>query len=769
MRNINEKYDFTHIRSLPRQRLETYSVRQDMQAQMMAELRAGAEVEYVAPVYSMDNDPFCQLYPTQEITLQFASGTQNHEIEAICEKHYVDIVRPLPLDNTFIVRVSTQAQADSIVVASRLAEEEKVLLSEANVAVEIQHFYEPSDSRYKDQWHLFHNGGPQLASGAHVDAPKAWDLTRGDRSVIVAIIDDAIDIEHGDFKGTNKIVAPKDFKGRDTNPMPEGGDNHGTACAGVAVAEENGSGVVGIAPACSLMPIRMSSSLDDSAIEELFNWAVDNGASVISCSWGPTAINYPLSLRQRLALQKAATEGRNGKGCVVLFAAGNANRPINGRVNERGWPSNNPNGETHWFDGFASSEYVIAVAACNSLNKKSAYSNWGKEISICAPSNNGHPVMGFSMTYPRIESAFPGRGIFTTDRLGARGYDSTDYTDDFGGTSSACPLAAGVAALVLSANPELSAAAVKDVLQRTADKIVDGAADPQFGFFYGSYNEVGHSPWFGYGKVNAYKAVNEALRLKNSTATPKIEKRSSLRKAIPDNDPIGLSESLNFSESGIIDTISVSVQIDHAYIGDLQLAIESPQGVSVLLHNRSGSGGKSIDTTYDSLQVDSLKIFHNQPFQGTWKLRVKDLARTDTGTLQNWGISILPGQDAAIFIEDIVGIAIPDNESQGLQRSISTAHPGKIRSIEVMVDITHTYIGDLRVMLTTPSGMLIPLHSNTGGSEDNLRATYGSVNHNDLKRLQGQDISGTWSLRVIDSANSDTGKLNRWSLRFVQE
>jgi len=79
-------------------------------------------------------------------------------------------------------------------------------------------------------------------------------------------------------------------------------DKHGTAVAGVAVAEENGSGVVGVAPGCALMPIRTTGFLDDEAVEEIFHWAVDQGAAVICCSWGASAVRFPLSLRQRAAL-----------------------------------------------------------------------------------------------------------------------------------------------------------------------------------------------------------------------------------------------------------------------------------------------------------------------------------------------------------------------------------------------------------------------------------------------------------------------------------
>jgi subtilisin family serine protease len=148
---------------------------------------------------------------------------------------------------------------------------------------------------------------------------------------------------------------------------------------------------------------------------------------------------------------------------------------------------------------------VIGVAASTSLNKHSTYSNWGAEISVCAPSNNFHPL--------DPQQFVPGRGIWTTDNEAyGEGFTAhSRYTGQFGGTSSATPLVAGVAALVLAANPNLPAAEVKDILQSTADKIVDTDPDIILGVNRGQYKN-GRCDWFGYGKINAAKAVAEAKR-----------------------------------------------------------------------------------------------------------------------------------------------------------------------------------------------------------------------------------------------------------------
>jgi subtilisin family serine protease len=142
---------------------------------------------------------------------------------------------------------------------------------------------------------------------------------------------------------------------------------------------------------------------------------------------------------------------------------------------------------------------VRAVAACNDTNKKSIYSDFGDAVWCSFPSSD----WGFApFNHPDALT----NGIYTTDRIGLAGYNEIgDYTDDFGGTSSACPGVAGVAALILSANPDLTWLEVRNVIKDTCEKI-DVAG--------GHYAANNHSKFYGYGKVDAEKAVKKALSLK---------------------------------------------------------------------------------------------------------------------------------------------------------------------------------------------------------------------------------------------------------------
>lgn len=355
---------------------------------------------------------------------------------------------------------------------------------------------------HQKQWHLktTTTGGVRINAG--VKADLAHKLSSGN-GIIVALIDDGFEIDHPEFNKPGKVVHARDISSNSNDPRPKNpGNNHGTACAGVAVA--SGINASGVAPGAILMPVRLNSNLGSMAEANAFKWAADHGADIISCSWGPedgdwfdpddpvhtTLIDLPDSTR--LAMDYAVSTGRGGKGCIITFAAGNGN-------------------EDSMYDGYASYEKVIAVAACNDRGKRSVYSDYGSNVWCSFPSSD-FGYQPFNHPVPLT------KGIYTTDRLGEAGYNAKgDYTDEFGGTSSSCPGVAGTVALILSANPELTWELVKQIIKETSDKI-DSAG--------GKYNSKGHSIYYGYGRINAEKAVKRALELKSNHVVSKIRKKA---------------------------------------------------------------------------------------------------------------------------------------------------------------------------------------------------------------------------------------------------
>jgi subtilisin family serine protease len=252
------------------------------------------------------------------------------------------------------------------------------------------------------------------------------------------------------------------------------------------------------------MPVRLSSNLGSMAEAEAFQWAADHGADIISCSWGPEDGNWSdpddpvhfadvgLPDSTRLAMDYAVSQGRGGKGCIITFAAGNGN-------------------EDCGYDGYASYEKVMAVSACNDTGKRCIYSDFGSNVWCAFPSSD----FGYSpFNHPMPLTT----GIYTTDRLEKAGYNNDgDYTDSFGGTSSSCPGAAGTAALILSANSELTWLQVREIIKETSDRI------DKYG---GKYDSNGHSKYYGFGRVNTEKAVKKALELKSKHIVRKTKSKS---------------------------------------------------------------------------------------------------------------------------------------------------------------------------------------------------------------------------------------------------
>jgi subtilisin family serine protease len=615
----------------------------------LALVRQHPWVKFASHVYRLAESPQTWVYLNDQITVQFAPGTPVDRIEAQLAALGLVVDQRLPgMPVIVIARVTAAARENPIKLANRLVQDSHVRVAEPNVVVETSGLYRPVDDRYPQQWHLGHQGGAGLAPASHIHAEAAWNITRGSRSIVIAISDDGFDLGHPDLQGAGKLVAPIDLQDQDAVPLPlKQNENHGTAVAGLAIGEENGSGIVGVAPGCAFLPIRTTGFIDDVAIERLFLEAMERGADVIACSWSPTANYFPLTLRQQNAITCAATEGRQGKGCVIVFSAGNANRPLNGTVNEKQWPNQALHGPTQWLSGFAIHPDVIAVAASTSLGQKAAYSNWGEQIAIAAPSDNGPPRISLAQvgtvpTGPELHQPLPGLGMVTSDRTHALGYSQDSYTTGFGGTSSACPLVAGVAGLMLSVNPNLTAREVREILQTTVDKIIDRNPDPQLGLRYGTYDGHGHSRWFGYGKVNALRAVQEAQRraFAGRQVRQIVKADNTTTLTIPDGEESGIESVISVSQTGTVQDLYIRVAIDHEFLGDLSLTLLAPSGYSLMFQSRTLGNQITLRQTYTLQTTPTLMAMIGQPAQGNWRLRIVDHVPSATGRLLSWGVTL---------------------------------------------------------------------------------------------------------------------------------
>jgi subtilisin-like proprotein convertase family protein len=209
----------------------------------------------------------------------------------------------------------------------------------------------------------------------------------------------------------------------------------------------------------------------------------------------------------------------------------------------------------------------------------------------------------------------------------------------------------------------------------------------------------------------------------------------------------------------------VSLDITHPYRGDLQVTLQTPWGAAVLLQQRNqGGSADNIQRTLSESDLPALATFRGHSTQGDWRLSVQDLAPADVGVLNSWAVEFTTAgaPQGRVVLEDAPGTHIPDNDAAGIQRSLTSNATGRVGSVEVSVDISHSYVGDLQVRLRAPNGAEVILHDETGGSGDNLVKTYTSATTPALGGLAGTPISGTWRLSVSDLAAQDAGKLNTW-------
>ncbi len=454
------------------------------------EVRAREEVEVGTHVYYPEgsNRP---IVATGDIYIVFSAGVGEDEQRIVLEEYSLQLAERRGPDRV-IARV-TPASPNPFKVAMALKQVSLVKLAEPDIDTPLTEyeFTAPTDDLLNHEWHLLNNGfvadvNYRLKKGADAKVVDAWKRlgNMGSSQITIAVIDNGFDPTHPDLR--QKVVKPYDLWSQSAN-LPQGDTRftHGTPCASVALAASNGAGIVGSSPNARFMPVN-GTSFSDRATEQMFDYCVKNGADVISCSWGTTDPTFRLNTLKEEAIARAARQGRNGKGCVIVFAGGNE--------------------DLEYLNYYAAHPDVIAVAASTSQDQHASYSNRGRELCVCAPSNGDWPILAARAWWDEGLSGETGNYKFWRD-----GRSRGQYYKHFGGTSSATPLVAGICALILSANPDLTAREVKEILQKTADKI----GDP-------SEYSNGYSLRFGYGRVNADKAVAEALRRKEGAA-PVVE------------------------------------------------------------------------------------------------------------------------------------------------------------------------------------------------------------------------------------------------------
>jgi len=420
-----------------------------------------------------------------EFIVSFNSSIQPGYLDAILQRNYGEVVGSRP-DGSYIIKMKKIKNGFDLI--HELSGLGLIEYAQPDMFVKIQH---TSDPLFAKQYQIQNTGqyidGQKAVAGTDLNVVPAWKVTKGN-GITVAVIDDGIEA-HEDLPNIKKGYTPAN----NGNGTPESAGKHGMAVAGIISAQHNDVGIKGISPNAGLLGINIfasGTSLSDYA--QAFYWAVENGADVISNSWGfiyedvdIESINPPIYTVRKgamcssnpfpaltSAINFAADHGRNGKGCIITFASGN-------------WAQEGPLGknsdECVTYPG--SLDKVLAIGAVNPRGEKSIYSDYGPKLDFVAPSNDLNSA-GSRSYY----------GVRTIDRQGSKGYSKSNYHSGFGGTSAATPAASGAIALILSAHPDLTRGEMNALLKSTAKDL----------------NTSGFDIQTGHGLINAAEAIAQA-------------------------------------------------------------------------------------------------------------------------------------------------------------------------------------------------------------------------------------------------------------------
>ena len=420
-------------------------------------------LDWAAPVYRIvinDREDFLAIMP-DALLIRVNPHAKDQELNSLLEGIglSVDKDRSKYLGNHRYCRLSDPSGGTVFALIEKLIESTDVI---QDVRFETMPMYVPTasipdDPLYPDQWDM-----EQINAGGA--GQTGWNIELGDPGVIICVLDEGCDLTHPDLTFT---PAPSGINLGTMMPDGSPTGDHGTACAGIAAASINNTeGVAGVAGGCTILPAAVQ-NWTDVEIAAGIRYAADEGARVLSMSFGWDAWDP--------AIIDPAIQYAFDAGVIMCVATHNDDDDIR-------YPATNP--------------LVMAIGASDQLdNRKSPTSpdgewwwgsNFGPEISVVAP------------------------GVLcpTTDRQGAVGYNTSagaagNYVMDFNGTSSATPHVAGLAALLVSSDNTLTNVEVRAIIESTADKVgvVPYAIVP--GYPNGTWNQE-----MGYGRINVLAALN---------------------------------------------------------------------------------------------------------------------------------------------------------------------------------------------------------------------------------------------------------------------
>lgn len=611
----------------------------------------------------------------------------------------------------------------------------------------------PTDPYFRSQWHLENRDEDGARIGADLNARGAWSRTQG-AGVIVAVIDDGVEVTHPDLAANAVADLHYDFYFDMPSGLPhEENDYHGTAHAGLIAAPLNGRGVAGVAPQAKfaswvIYPTNFVSGRTVVAPDKMAKVFTNENerVAVQMHNWSETRMGYRFFAQtpdESAAISNAVTFGRGGKGVVMVRPAGNME--YNMEFEE--WIGRNVND-----DAFASDPRVITVAAARGDGRVTTYSSRGAPVLVASVSGDG--LRGFP-------------DIITTDLTGTRGRNFVTFPTEpelsdymyrslaFSGTSASGPMVAGVCALILSANPNLTYRDVQQVLihsSRHFDK-----ADPDL-----HRNGAGYwvSHRLGFGIPDAAEAVRVAEAWRNRPPLVRRTIASDLVAPAPIPDAslrvvVRAPSAVPPIERSFIGFPSLGPQPDDPTadlpVVDVRLANDP---ISQDLHGKAAliqRGGGTFATKLQNAAAAgaAFAIVYNNSTNPP----LTQMGQTDFVPIVSTFIGQQDGESLKALITNQPSLRVQLTATPAVAR-FNVTEQLLCEHVGVRVRTTHPMRQDLRITLVSPMGTRSVLQAfNLDTRAGPVDWTYWSTHH--FYELS----SGLWTLEVVDEVEGNVGEL----------
>jgi subtilisin family serine protease/subtilisin-like proprotein convertase family protein len=714
----------------------------DRYMDLLSRMKQNDDFTFAGNVYSPlnvdDGKTFFGL--SNEFIVQFKEHITSGQVSSINANNGVEILQQIDVSGgpTYLMKVNNSSPLTAMEMSNKYFEDGFANYSEPDLYCTNTLCDTTNDQYFFWQWSIRNLGNnvptnpPGVIADCDMDVDSTWMVTQGDSTIKIAIVDTGSDTNHVDLAGN--MTHGLGWDCADNDPWPQDGSGHGTSTAGIAAAVGNNTiGIAGIAYKCKLIPIRTIGSSGTSPYHVYacgFIRAWQYGADVISNSWG--IIGGASSLLNN-AISDAARFGRGGKGCVICFASGNEN------TTAMRFPS-------------ISHPHILVVGGLAPCNKRKSNTDgcsgetWGASYGT------------------NLDVVAPCVKIYATTMGGG-------YTSSFNGTSSACPNAAGVCGLILSAFPNLTRLEVEAYISLSAEKV--GTYNYDSVKLYGNWNQE-----MGYGRVNA--------RLALQLASAGIDK----------TPPVIYHDSPVLSSPDSLTRIATAIIRDNRRVA---IGTNAPR-----LYYRVGGGSFNF-VNASSVSGDTFSF--NIPGQSSGSTVQYYFAAQDTAAPPN--ISTLPAggsgtnppgttPPATRFSYAIGTIKVaastttpkicPNSSTIYDTITIAPFSPllNTVLDVDVKVNISHRTDSDVDLFLRKGASQS-ELTTDNGGSSDSyvetifddegtIPITSGTppytgrfIPETPLSVFDGQTVDGIWIMQLTDDAAGDFGTLDGWVITITYE